>query len=288
MEHGQVTFSIALSLLLSYETSDFNDSYHGPQIVLRRGDFAGRLVGRTMDDNAGGGQREDFGCGDGAGPESLELHERRAPVADGRRSPRDRVHAISGRRPGQLHGGGHVVRRFPVDFRRRHCRAVDRARPAVRADGRIGRFEPTVLRRGVRRRPVERDNRPRARRRFRRRHRRTVGRRLRVPLGRLAALATDLRDSVADHFVRGTSVHRTRVQPRVRGAYDSSLRRSRHVRPTVRQRRATVLRHNDDQLPGYDLEKNGPTAVRRCSNGLSLRDLSKQSLRDRNGQARSV
>lgn len=42
------------------------------------------------------------------GQEPLELRERGAGRAHGRRARRDGVHAVPGRRPRQLHGGGHV------------------------------------------------------------------------------------------------------------------------------------------------------------------------------------
>lgn len=38
---------------------------------------------------------------------SLELHERSAQGVDGQRTQRYRFHAVSGRRPGELHGSGH-------------------------------------------------------------------------------------------------------------------------------------------------------------------------------------
>jgi len=73
------------------------------------------VVGRPADD-AGRGGCPNTGRRNGSGQEPLVLHEIVAQVADGRRTHGDRFHAISRRRPGQLHGGGYV-RRLPDEAR---------------------------------------------------------------------------------------------------------------------------------------------------------------------------
>lgn len=63
---------------------------------------------------AAGVRVEDIGRADDRGQEPLELYAERAPRAHGQRPHRNGVHAIPGRRQGELHRSGHV-RDNPVE-----------------------------------------------------------------------------------------------------------------------------------------------------------------------------
>jgi len=67
------------------------------------------VVDRLADNSRLGGC-PNTGHRNGAGKESLELHELGAQIADGHRTHRDRFHAVSGRQPDKLYGSGYVSR----------------------------------------------------------------------------------------------------------------------------------------------------------------------------------
>jgi len=173
---------------------------------------------------------------DDPGQEPLELHEGRARGADGHRTRGHGVHAVPGRRPRQLHGGGHV-RRPARETRPGPERDVGAAGQPGRVDARRPGHGQGVLRHGVHQRPSDGNAAGRARGRLRRDPRRAAVDRLHVvPVGRVR-LAVDLRDTASVRDVPGARSRRTRAQSRVRVQLLRAAPRARHVRPTVHQRR---------------------------------------------------
>jgi len=111
--------------------------------------------GRPVDDAAAGGRHEGVGRGNDSGQEPLELYAGRAPGAHRRRAHGHRVHAVPGRRPGQLHGGGHV-RGVPHEAGRGHVRGDGQVRRAVVHTAADRHHQPVAVRRHIRGRSHER------------------------------------------------------------------------------------------------------------------------------------
>jgi len=93
--------------------------------------------------------RPNTGHRNDSGKEPLELYELGAQIADGRRTHRDRFHAVSGRRPDKLYGSGYVSR---LSDEARNGRDADDQRlwRAVRVGQAFIRAVSDVLRRNTR------------------------------------------------------------------------------------------------------------------------------------------
>lgn len=236
-----------------------------------------------MDD---GGRREDIGRGIDRGQESLELHAGRAPRVDGQRARRHRVHAVRGRRPGQLHRSGLVQR---VPDKARHGFVDDNRTVHQRhfSDTAQRHHEQTTVRRRVRQRPYEGDFTGRQRCRFRRGNGRAAGLDLHLVRGGQTGSAHDLRDPVADDHSPRTRVPRPRPQSRDRLPPAGRPRRSPVVRPTVHQRGLVRVLRVLDRVHRMVREARRPETVRSRSDRAAVRDHRQQPSDNRVHQAYS-
>lgn len=196
----------------------------------------------------GGGNGENIGHRDGAVQEPLELHELGAPGADGRRAQRDRVHAVPGRRPGKLHGSGHVRRLPHKDCR--HERRVRQGllRQPVQADIEPGHVQQVRLRDSPEERAAGRHAAGGRFRRDRRRTRSGVG--LCDVRGDWHAPAVDILRAVSSDVFRRSQHRRRRAQPGRRVLDVRRFRRTEDVRPKVHQHPCVFVRQCRGHVPG--------------------------------------
>lgn len=183
-----------------------------------------------------GGKRENISRGIGAGQESLELYAFHTSRIVGERPSCYRVHAVSGRRPWQLHGSGRVRR-----ISETHGQEIggrDEIMDASGVDDRLHVYRrPGVMRRRVRKRSDEGNNRKPRNVRFRYGHHPVDRPRMRIVLGHQVEIADDLFDFVDDDNIRRKFRFRTRTEsgdnlPCVRRPC-----RSKDIRSTVIQYR---------------------------------------------------
>lgn len=182
------------------------------------------------DDDGGharsGGQHT--GRGDGAGPQPLEFHGRRAPGAYGQGPQRGGVHVVSVPAIGrnccgrELHGGGHVRGVAPT-LRGTGVQLVGRAKPSVVHRAVRGPVEQGVLRCGLRHGTDNGADAAGKRHRGRRHcspvrpgHHRAAGFGVRVPSGRHSRPAHGVRGAHAHDHVHATVHCRPHGQPGLR------------------------------------------------------------------------
>jgi len=207
--------------------------------VRRRGGLLFAVVGGRPVGAAAGRRHERVGRGNDRGQEPLELHAGRAQIAHGRRARGHRVHAVPGRRAGQLHGGGHV-RGVPHEAGRGPGRGAGEVRRAVVYTAADRHRQQVAVRRHIPGRPDEgRDAtaRPRhGRRRLRYCHRRAHGFGVRLARGHRYGAAAGVRRPVADDQPLRGRVPGTRPEPGRRVPLYGRPRGAPIVRSTVRQR----------------------------------------------------
>ncbi|CAI6348057.1 unnamed protein product [Macrosiphum euphorbiae] len=192
------------------------------------------VVGCLADDTGRRGCTN-TGSRNDSGQEPLELHEFSAQVADGRRKHGDRFHAISRRRPGQLHGGGHF-RRLPVEARYGRDADDPGIWRSVRVDeylvwGLIRIYCDAIYGNHKLAYLIASEASRLASTAFR---------------SRTSGSACDLLDPLTDDHIHRAAVHRSRVQYFLRVQHIGQPRRARHIRPEFHQYSAADVQHGQD------------------------------------------
>lgn len=189
------------------------------------------VAGGRPVDAAAGRRNESVGRGNDRGQEPLELHAGRSPGAHRSRAHGHRVHAVPGRRPRELHGGGHISG-VPHEAGRGPGRGARDVRRAVVDTAADRHRQPVAVRRHIPGRPYEgRDEAARRPRWLRRRRRRTHGFGVRLARGHRVGAATGVRRPVADDQLPRGLVPGTRPEPGRRVPLVGRPRGAPHVRP---------------------------------------------------------